>query len=97
MEDLGEALAAGEEILMLGGGNPARIPEVEAKFRFEMRRLLERGEFDDLIGSYDSPHGHLRFREALAELLHRRYRWAVQEIVTDVLRRQFMYPWVESL
>jgi valine--pyruvate aminotransferase len=33
MDDLGEALSAGERTLMLGGGNPARIPEMEAKFR----------------------------------------------------------------
>ena len=78
MDDLGEALEAGEKRLMLGGGNPARIPKMEAKFREHMRLLLERGEFDDLIGSYDSPQGHRRFLEALAELLHRRYRWEVK-------------------
>jgi valine--pyruvate aminotransferase len=78
MDDLGKALSAGERTLMLGGGNPARIPAVEARFREQMRRLLERGDFDDLVGSYDSPQGHLRFAEALAELLHRRYRWEVK-------------------
>jgi valine--pyruvate aminotransferase len=78
MDDLGEALSAGETMLMLGGGNPARIPEMEAKFREHMRLLLERGDFDNLIGSYDSPQGHRRFLEALAELLHRRYRWEVK-------------------
>jgi valine--pyruvate aminotransferase len=75
MDDLGEALSASEKVLMLGGGNPARIPEMEAKFRGEMRRLVEQGDFDDLVGSYDSPQGHRRFLEALAELLRDRYRW----------------------
>jgi valine--pyruvate aminotransferase len=78
MDDLGEALGAGGKMLMLGGGNPARIPEVEARFREQMRRLLESGEFDDLVGSYDSPQGHRRFLEALAELLNRRFRWEVK-------------------
>ena len=78
MDDLGQALEAGEKMLMLGGGNPARIPEIEAKFRDHMRLLVERGELGDLIGSYDSPQGHRRFLEALAELLHRQYRWEVK-------------------
>jgi valine--pyruvate aminotransferase len=78
MDDLGEALSAGGKMLMLGGGNPARIPEVEARFREQMRRLVESGEFDDLVGSYDSPQGHRRFLEALAELLNRRFRWEVK-------------------
>jgi valine--pyruvate aminotransferase len=77
MDDLGEALEAGGKMLMLGGGNPARIPEMEAKFREHMHRLLERGDFDDLVGSYDSPQGHRRFLEALANLLRERYGWKV--------------------
>ncbi len=78
MDDLGEALSAGNKVLMLGGGNPARIPEMEAKFREQMRLAIERGELEDLIGSYDSPQGHRRFIEALADLLRRRYRWEVK-------------------
>ena len=29
MEDLGAALVEGRDLLMLGGGNPAHIPEVQ--------------------------------------------------------------------
>ncbi len=78
MDDLGEALESGENMLMLGGGNPARIPEMEAKLREHMILLLERGDFEDLIGSYDSPRGHRPFLEALADLLRQRYRWEVK-------------------
>lgn len=78
MDDLGEALAAGGKMLMLGGGNPARIPEVESRFREHMHRLIEVGDFDDLVAGYDSPRGHLRFLEVLAELLHRQYGWEVR-------------------
>jgi valine--pyruvate aminotransferase len=77
MDDLGEALSAGGKLLLLGGGNPARIPEMEEKFRERIRGMVEGGEFDSLVGSYDSPQGHLRFREALAELLHERYGWRI--------------------
>ncbi|HJS74937.1 MAG TPA: valine--pyruvate transaminase [Vicinamibacteria bacterium] len=77
MDDLGEALSAGEKVLMLGGGNPARIPAMEAKFREHMRLAIDRGELEGLVGSYDSPQGHRRFLEALAGLLQRRYGWKV--------------------
>ena len=33
MDDLGRALAEGSDMLMLGGGNPALIPEVQAIWR----------------------------------------------------------------
>ena len=32
MDDLGNALAGSEPVLMLGGGNPARLPEVHATY-----------------------------------------------------------------
>jgi valine--pyruvate aminotransferase len=76
MDDLGEALARGERMLMLGGGNPARIPEVEAVFTERMRDMIgESGEFRDLIGGYDAPQGNRRFIEALVRLFRERYGW----------------------
>ena len=41
MEDAGEALAGNGEVLLLGGGNPARIPEVQQTFREAMGSLLD--------------------------------------------------------
>jgi valine--pyruvate aminotransferase len=75
MDDIGEAAASGGKMLLLGGGNPARIPEVEARFHDHLVRLAERGELDDLVASYDAPQGHRLFREALARLLRQRYGW----------------------
>jgi valine--pyruvate aminotransferase len=72
MDDIGEAAASGGKMLLLGGGNPARIPEVEATFHRHLVRLAERGELVDLVATYDTPQGHPLFREALADLLRRK-------------------------
>ena len=78
MHDLGDALAAGDDILMLGGGNPARIPEVEAIFIDRLRRLLsDSDEMAKLLGSYDAPAGNRAFIEAMAALLREHYGWEV--------------------
>lgn len=78
MNDLGEAMAGKRDIRMLGGGNPAHIPEVQAFFQDRMQRLLDQpGEFARVIGDYDPPQGNLRFLEALADLLNREYGWGL--------------------
>jgi valine--pyruvate aminotransferase len=82
MTDLGEAarVAAGRTVHMLGGGNPARIPAVEAVYR---RRLREITDDDEQLGrfasSYSDPAGDHAFRVALAEALARRYGWPLTE------------------
>ncbi|MGI9311049.1 MAG: valine--pyruvate transaminase [bacterium] len=79
MQDLGQALdQASSSVQMLGGGNPAAIPEVEAAFRAEMERLLADGaKFERMIGDYDAPQGNRAFIEALAELLRAHCGWSV--------------------
>ncbi len=76
MDDLGNALSVNKSMLMLGGGNPGRIPEMQARFRQRMRDILDEGDrFERLIGDYDSPQGESRFVEALAGLLRREFGW----------------------
>ncbi len=78
MEDLGGAINSGGEIQMLGGGNPATIPEVEKVFRGEMERILaDDRKFEHMIGNYDSPQGNHAFVEALADLLCERFGWPI--------------------
>lgn len=78
MHDLGEALASGDDWLMLGGGNPARIPAIEARFRARMNTMLSNAfELENLIGSYDSPRGNRGLIEATASLLKQHYRWDI--------------------
>jgi len=76
MDDLGEAVSSGRSFRMLGGGNPARIPAVEARFRQAMRGILDNGEqFEEMIGRYDGPQGNAEFIEALAELFESEFGW----------------------
>lgn len=78
MEDLGEAMAGARRVAMLGGGNPAHIPEVQAFFLDRMQRLCDRPEeFSRLIGNYDPPRGEPRFVAAIAGLLRAEYGWDV--------------------
>ncbi len=77
MADLGEG-AKRPDAIMLGGGNPSRIPEVEARFRASMEQMLSsNGDFERLVGTYDAPGGNRAFVDALADLLRRECGWAV--------------------
>lgn len=77
MDDLGEALSSGRDVSMLGGGNPAYIPEMQAKFRSAIADLAEGDQFDRIVGDYDGPQGNPFFIEALARLLRTYCHWDV--------------------
>lgn len=73
MDDLGRALAEPhDELFMLGGGNPALIPEVCAVWRQRLQAMLDPGEaVDRMFGVYDPPQGNARFVKAIAAVLQR--------------------------
>jgi valine--pyruvate aminotransferase len=76
MDDLGSALGGDEARLMLGGGNPAKIPDVQARLRARLAEIAGNArEFDRLLGDYAHPKGELTFRRSLARLLKREYGW----------------------
>jgi len=79
MDDLGNALASGgPNLKMLGGGQPARIPEVDAVWRRRIEDLLdERGGLDRALTSYDPPRGNPRFLAAVACLFRDTFGWHV--------------------
>ncbi len=83
MDDMGRALAAGGAAgaaapIMLGGGNPARIPELTARWRQRLEEILgEANGVDRLLGTYDTPQGQPGFHSALARLLQENYQWPV--------------------
>ena len=78
MDDLGDALSTNKDMLMMGGGNPSHIPEVQQFFHDKMQRILDRpAEFAHMIGDYDSPQGDKPFIEAIAELLNEENGWDI--------------------
>src|SRR5262245_25170880 len=80
MDDLGHALSGhgASPMYMMGGGNPAHIPAVQAIWR---RRLAEIAadpvECDRMLTNYDPPAGNTRFRTAVAESFRREYGWPI--------------------
>jgi valine--pyruvate aminotransferase len=78
MEDLGNAMSGDENVLMLGGGNPAHLPEMQAFFQDRMQRIMESpGEFAHIIGNYDPPKGDQKFISALTRLINNEYGWDI--------------------
>jgi valine--pyruvate aminotransferase len=79
MDDLGRAMAGAHgPIRMLGGGNPAHIPEVQAVWRDRMTAILGNpDEFDRMMTNYDPPIGNAKFIAALAALLRAEFGWSV--------------------
>lgn len=77
MDDLGRALAQ-PGMIMLGGGNPSHIPEVQDYFRQRMAHILDSAsDFEQLIGNYGPPAGDNLFCQSLADFLNRHYQWGV--------------------
>jgi valine--pyruvate aminotransferase len=78
MDDLGRAMTIDPHMRMLGGGNPAAVPEMQALVRRRMEELLADGDtFDRMLVNYEPPRGNPRFIRALAELLQREFGWDV--------------------
>jgi len=78
MDDLGAALSGGQQVCMLGGGNPAHIPAVEQQFRRSVAAMLQDGRrFDRALGDYDPPQGNARFIEAVSGLLAEQFGWRI--------------------
>src|SRR5438067_4636322 len=77
MEDLGGALSAGG-MIMMGGGNPAHIPEVEAVWRRRLNEILAQpGAMEAMLGDYDTPRGRPDFLETLARFFNRTLGWSI--------------------
>ncbi|MGJ8678077.1 MAG: valine--pyruvate transaminase [Akkermansiaceae bacterium] len=79
MDDLGHALATGgDDMKMLGGGQPAHIPEVNAIWRKRMEEILASSEgFEKMLCNYDPPRGNTQFLDALAQLFKESFGWDI--------------------
>ena len=80
MQDLGAALNENPDMIFMGGGNPARIPEMEAVFKTQYKRLSESSEkLYSTTGVYQSPQGELGFRRDIAAMLKSQFGWSLTE------------------
>ena len=84
MDDMGAAMDGSGSMtgpmLMLGGGNPARIPEVEQIFKDQLAAIIgQPDEFSRMVGNYSGSAGEGRFRRALARMLRKHYGWDLSE------------------
>jgi valine--pyruvate aminotransferase len=77
MEDLGHAMASGgPDLKMLGGGQPARIPEMNAVWRRRLEELMEEmGGLERTLTTYDPPRGNPHFLQAIATLFRDTFGW----------------------
>ncbi len=78
MDDLGNALASGDDMIMMGGGNPGQIPAMQARLT-DILGDITRDEqaMKRLVGIYDPPQGEKQFIASLAELLNHEYGWGL--------------------
>lgn len=60
MDDLGHAIAVGgDSIQMLGGGQPAHIPEMDELWRRRIHEISESGgDLEHMLGNYEPPAGN---------------------------------------
>ncbi|MFT5240929.1 MAG: valine--pyruvate aminotransferase [Candidatus Promineifilaceae bacterium] len=78
MDDLGKVTSGHDDALMLGGGNPAAIPRMQAIWREEFENLANDGDrLDYILCHYDAPQGNPRFLKALSTLLREQYGWDI--------------------
>ena len=80
MDDLGSALNENPEMIFMGGGNPGRIPKVEAIFKDQLESVLQDPEqLHSLMGIYQSPQGDKGFLTQISGLLKKQFGWNVSD------------------
>ena len=76
MDDLGTALVENPDMIMMGGGNPGRLPEAEAIFQQRLEAVMADPEKRHrLFGLYQSPRGDQEFRSEIAAFLKKQFGW----------------------
>src|SRR5690606_6540150 len=78
MDDLNDGLRTPGAI-MLGGGNPAAIPEMLDYFKLTSEEMLADGSLIAAMTNYDGPQGKDVLVKALAKLLRDTYGWDLSE------------------
>ncbi|MDR0769593.1 MAG: valine--pyruvate transaminase [Burkholderiales bacterium] len=76
MDDLNDGLRAPGAI-MLGGGNPAKIPEMTGYYQHLCETLLANGRMTDALCNYDGSRGNSELCENLAAMLRDQWGWDI--------------------
>lgn len=76
MDDLNDGLRTPGAI-MLGGGNPAHIPEMDSYFQTLCQEMLAQGKLTEALCNYDGPQGKDTLLSNLATLLHKTLGWDI--------------------
>lgn len=76
MEDMGEGLRTPGAV-MLGGGNPAQIPQMNVYFQQLLQQMHDEGKLTEALCNYDGPRGKAVLLDALAELLRDHLGWQI--------------------
>jgi valine--pyruvate aminotransferase len=79
MDDLGNSLAkAGPNMKMLGGGQPAQVPEVNEIWKKRLQEISsDPTATQKMLTTYDPPKGNPDFIEAIATMLRDTFGWNV--------------------
>lgn len=94
MDDLNAGVQGGDDILMLGGGNPASIPAIQTRLTELMQQLLDEGKLVNTLANYDGPQGKDSFISALADLFNDLYDWNLTSsniMLTNGSQNAFFY------
>ena len=76
MQDLNEGIRTPEAV-MLGGGNPAHIPEMDSYFHQLLQEMVNNGSLSDAVCNYDGPQGKDAMLNALAICLKEKLGWNI--------------------
>lgn len=78
MHDITSALSSDRDMIMMGGGNPANIPEIEVIMQQRLKKLANDPVLvRQLLGSYDPAQGNMVLIDALAVLFSKQLGWPV--------------------
>ena len=83
MEDLNDGLRTPGAI-MLGGGNPAQIPEMNDYFQHLLAYMLDNGKALDALFNYDGPQGKSELLALLANMLRDELGWEAKYGIEDM-------------
>ncbi|WP_434357733.1 valine--pyruvate transaminase [Parasalinivibrio latis] len=93
MDDLNDGLR-NPDAIMLGGGNPAAIPEMLEYFKALSEEMIADGSMVQAMTNYDGPQGKNQFIESLAELYRQTYGWNISAeniVLTNGSQTAFFY------